>query len=298
MSINGGQILRLDEPNYTQVPNSLIAMMPELKGSELKVALAIVRQTFGWRKECDKISLSQLQKLTGMGRQGTQNGINGLLERGVIGRKKVGKQSFSYHLLVYEVDQPDEQLVHEVDRTSPLCGPELVHKVDTQKKEKETIQKKDKEQGADAPAAVSGDFDFSEKADAVEGEAVQPTAEKKKRKRKKSSVVDKSAAVKIFHEKHHLWPAARQTPLIDATVEDLELWSAVTEAWVGQGYKPLNVRGQLDWYEKGIPSWAREGANNGRPEATKRGSAGSIGMAGTTDLNVYREAARANGQQV
>lgn len=52
-------------PNYTPVPDELFDdLMPELSGAELKVLLYIVRRTFGFKRDSDAISLSQM--LTGI----------------------------------------------------------------------------------------------------------------------------------------------------------------------------------------------------------------------------------------
>lgn len=127
-----------DGPNYTQIPNVLIdEQLLNMKEAEIKVTLAIARKTFGWHKERDKLSLSQLMELTGLSRQGVLNGIEAGIARGTINREPAG-QSFYYKLVVNEVDQlnkPTSQrsrpvLVNEVDRLSP----KLVNEVDTQKK--------------------------------------------------------------------------------------------------------------------------------------------------------------------
>src|SRR6187401_3224323 len=48
-------------PNYTQVPDELFdSLLPDLSGAELKVLLYIVRRTFGFKRESDTISLSQM----------------------------------------------------------------------------------------------------------------------------------------------------------------------------------------------------------------------------------------------
>jgi phage replication O-like protein O len=50
-------------PNTTQIPNDVFdTLMPHLSGGELKVLLYICRRTFGFRKDCDRISLSQISK--------------------------------------------------------------------------------------------------------------------------------------------------------------------------------------------------------------------------------------------
>src|SRR5882762_10294956 len=48
-------------PRYTQVPDELFDdLMSHLSGAELKVLLYIIRRTFGFKKDSDNISLSQM----------------------------------------------------------------------------------------------------------------------------------------------------------------------------------------------------------------------------------------------
>ena len=134
-------------PNYTQIPNTLLdEHLSKMKEAELRVTLAIARQTLGWHKKEDKISLSQLVKLTGLTRQGVANGISDALERGVIKRESSG-QGFVYRL---SVDSESNELVNVVDQSSKntsqrsrpelvnvvdQLAPKLVNVVDTQKKD-------------------------------------------------------------------------------------------------------------------------------------------------------------------
>src|SRR5215213_3594469 len=48
-------------PSYTQVPDELFdVLMPSLPDAELRVLLYIVRRTFGFKRDADAISLSQM----------------------------------------------------------------------------------------------------------------------------------------------------------------------------------------------------------------------------------------------
>jgi hypothetical protein len=48
-------------PNTTQIPNEVFdTLMSHLSGGELKVLLYICRRTFGFRKDSDSISLTQI----------------------------------------------------------------------------------------------------------------------------------------------------------------------------------------------------------------------------------------------
>ncbi len=48
-------------PNYTPVPDELFdEQLPDLSGAELKVLLYIMRRTFGFKRDSDNISISQM----------------------------------------------------------------------------------------------------------------------------------------------------------------------------------------------------------------------------------------------
>lgn len=138
-------------PNYTAIPNVILDAMPSFTDAELRVVLAVCRKTFGWHKERDAISISQLETITGLSRQGVVNALGPLLDRQIIDRVPNGL-TYAYRVLVNEVDQSsvltsqDGGLVNEVERTSQHSGPEVVNVVDTQKK-------RNKEKESIAPAA-------------------------------------------------------------------------------------------------------------------------------------------------
>jgi len=57
----GRRFLGFQSPNYTMVPDELFDdLMVDLSGAELKVLLYIIRRTFGFKKDSDNISLSQM----------------------------------------------------------------------------------------------------------------------------------------------------------------------------------------------------------------------------------------------
>ena len=94
------QILRFKgfiSPRYTQVPDELFdELMAYLSGAELKVLLYIIRRTFGFKKDSDNISLSQichgiktregevLDNGTGLSLSTVQIALKGLLEKNCV----------------------------------------------------------------------------------------------------------------------------------------------------------------------------------------------------------------------
>ena len=148
---------KIEKPNYTQTPNILFdEIMRDLNGVELKVILAVIRKTFGWHKERDRISLTQLEEMTGLSRQGILNAIHGKKkEKSVIGglvnkgyiKIIETKQGNVYELVVKEVDQQETasqlsrlEVVNKVDQESGLASQQSrLTKESTLNKDKETI---------------------------------------------------------------------------------------------------------------------------------------------------------------
>jgi len=90
----------LEDPNYTQIPNQIlgawrngtfiIGQMSDMGEAELKVALALCRQTFGFHRNEAQASLSWFEKATGLSRQGVINGLAQLLKRGLFTKLDTG----------------------------------------------------------------------------------------------------------------------------------------------------------------------------------------------------------------
>jgi hypothetical protein len=86
-----------ETPKGTYTPDVVFDVLaPNLKESELRVLLYIIRRTYGFKKDSDNISISQMskgiQKIdgkvldygTGMTKQGVIKGVAGLLEKGIV----------------------------------------------------------------------------------------------------------------------------------------------------------------------------------------------------------------------
>jgi len=88
---------------FVPIPNAYIdRYLADLSGAELKVLLAILRRTVGWRKESDEISLSQLEQMTGLDRKSVIKGLRGLLERGLVAQTQAaaGSKAASYACVI------------------------------------------------------------------------------------------------------------------------------------------------------------------------------------------------------
>lgn len=101
---------------YTKVPNAILDNLHHMSSAEIAVVLVVIRQTVGYQKEWDKISISQFINTTGNHRQTILNGLADAEQHGIIERKKAGN-SFQYRVKsVQNLDQQNERSVHNLDR--------------------------------------------------------------------------------------------------------------------------------------------------------------------------------------
>lgn len=83
---------------WTQTPNFIYDLMPTMKEAEMKVVMAVVRQTIGWQVERVTLRMADMQDLTGLSHPSVNTGIKAAMERGVLGREVDG-DTFCYWLI-------------------------------------------------------------------------------------------------------------------------------------------------------------------------------------------------------
>lgn len=132
----------LRAPSYTQTPNEIFdEWLPHLKLVEIRVLMVVLRKTFGWHKTHDRISLTQLEKLTGSRRGDILKAVEKLekmtlLRKHVVGEK--GSQNTFYELAVIE---PSNNLYQYEFHTPPSMN--FIPTKETHSKDKkEKYQKK------------------------------------------------------------------------------------------------------------------------------------------------------------
>ena len=154
-------------PRYTQVPDEAFdELMAVLTPAEFKVMMYVIRRTFGFKKDSDAISLSQivsgvrttdgrvLDRGTGLSKSGAVKAIKGLLVKEVVVAARRSSATHGHEATVYQLHFAEDRarrpsgigpsrspLVHSVDKgassteeTRP-CAPNrqaLVHSPDTQ----------------------------------------------------------------------------------------------------------------------------------------------------------------------
>jgi phage replication O-like protein O len=97
-------------PNYTQTPNEFFdSILPNLNLAQTKVLLVIIRQTFGWQKRWDCISLTQMMKKTGLAKSSITKAVNELIEMKLVMKHKNGEagREQTYYTLCVADTPPD-----------------------------------------------------------------------------------------------------------------------------------------------------------------------------------------------
>ena len=91
------------KPNHTQTPNSFFdQIMRDINTlSELKVTLAVIRQTIGWHRNRVRYGVAKIERLTGLARNSVIAGAKAAEKRGTIQRIKVNGEAM-WELVITE----------------------------------------------------------------------------------------------------------------------------------------------------------------------------------------------------
>ena len=129
------------KPNYTTVPDELFdQQLAYLSGAELKVLLYIIRRTFGFKKDSDSISLSQicngittrdgraLDHGTGLSKRHVIAALKALAKMGIIAAERRSSPERGFESTVYQLNVSDNTLVTKGNKGSAKREQALVTK--------------------------------------------------------------------------------------------------------------------------------------------------------------------------
>ena len=129
------------ENGHLDIANELVEVMArtELSGGEFRFILAVLRKTWAWHKKSDWISLSQLEKITGLSRQMICKTKKKLVNCGllsIVGKKLMFNKNYEHWLV------NGKTLVNKKTLGSQLQGNKLVnYSLHTKETTKETNTK-------------------------------------------------------------------------------------------------------------------------------------------------------------
>jgi len=153
MKDENGRFIGFYSPRYTQVPDDLFdELMSELSGSELKVLLYVIRRTFGFKKETDHISLSQMvngiikkdgsiqDKGTGLHKDSVIKAVKSLVFKGVLIKNRKTSDQHGYTATEYALNIRNNTLSEYPTRGDVRKNRQaLPEKSDTQETTKQDI---------------------------------------------------------------------------------------------------------------------------------------------------------------
>ena len=146
MKDKNGAFIGFSTPRYTQVPDELFdEILSELSGSELKVLLYVIRRTFGFKRDSDHISLSQmvsgikkkdgkiLDLGTGLTKESICKAVRSLVGKGILLQNRVFSSENGHKASEYSLKILDSPLSKNLTRgLVEKNGQGLVQKPDTQ----------------------------------------------------------------------------------------------------------------------------------------------------------------------
>jgi hypothetical protein len=124
--------------NFTRTPNAILDSIADMKPAEMAITFTLVRHLIGYHKHERRISITDLQALTGLSRQGVINGCKAVNERGYF--KKEGRM-WLVNLVDYQppASQPSRPaIVNLVDQSSQPSRPMTTGTKKTIKKDKDS----------------------------------------------------------------------------------------------------------------------------------------------------------------
>ena len=146
-------------PTYTQVPDELFdQLLPDLSGSETKILLYIIRRTFGFKKDSDDISLSQLVKGihtkggtqldrgTGLSKAAVASGLKSLEAKGILISHRNRSKEKGDQATTYSLHFKGDPVSKYWTGGSPNIGQVPVQKLDTQETVIQEVGEQDRQQ--------------------------------------------------------------------------------------------------------------------------------------------------------
>lgn len=153
-------------PNSFQVPNAVVdELMSVLSGAEFKCYMLVVRQTTGWNKQEDAVSISQMMEKCKLSNRGVIDACDKLVELGLLNKSKGyrGMNVFSVNfdkIPTCEVSSP----VNSAHSTCEVSSQVPVNSAHTQNTTKQNNNTKNTTlTGSNARTKKSGDFEVLEK---------------------------------------------------------------------------------------------------------------------------------------
>lgn len=107
---------------YTRIENSLIDWLinQDISARKMKLVLFVLRYTVCFHREYAELSLSYIEKATGILRNNVQSDIKSLVEMNILRERFEGQKRFLSLGTVLNIDTTEEEAVLEIDNSTVL----------------------------------------------------------------------------------------------------------------------------------------------------------------------------------
>lgn len=247
------------ENGWTKIADEILEALAQTQmgGHEWRLVIGLLRKTYGFQKKADGISLTQWEKITGLGRRRVHVGLKRLEQRGIIiiVRDGTGRG----HTSTYSFQKDYEQWNSTEKRTDKNSAEKRTNKPinSTQKRTRNSTQKRThnregKTERQSPPLAVGA---YREIANRFPDKAV--------------------------------WNMVAET--VGKNDEDLVFWKKVVTAWIGCGWNKLNVSGMMECYQRREIPGTKGGKRSGTHQRDDR-RRGNLPPSETIDREMWDNA--------
>jgi hypothetical protein len=138
-------------PNYTQVPNAILDALDQFSDSEVRILMAMCRQTFGWQRGFASLIICKpfLMKAAGLSDRGVFLACKSLEEKGYLEIVRAEGSPNCFRLIVLETEDSftkrAPEAMNDVHDPHERCSRPPMNDVHGSNIDKETVKKIDKE---------------------------------------------------------------------------------------------------------------------------------------------------------
>jgi len=136
------------ENGYTRIANELLEALAKIRipGEANQILMAVMRQTYGFCKKTDRISISKFIEITGLSRQSVQRGTSKLIEMNILRKNADGfiaSYEINKHFNTWKPSAKKRTVRNNADPHPQKSGRNHPQKSGPQKKERKYTKEKE-----------------------------------------------------------------------------------------------------------------------------------------------------------
>jgi len=252
--------------SWHAVPNVIVdELMAKVSPAAYKVHAVIVRQTIGWHRTEDTISISQFIQMTGLSKNSVIRALRELVECDAVIRREQTVNGVSVY--TYRITHGSAEIEQGSSNLGSAKSEQGSSEIEPPSAKIEPVGSSNFEQGV-VPNLNTQKKDINKretkKITTRHDVAVEPPSDvPQKKQSSKADIRDDrldSWQIMTYRELARLTPPHAIRDRMIAEVTEQQRWWQVIQEWIGKGWSPRNIAGMLDYYR-----------NNGRTHERREG---------------------------